>query len=142
MRSVISQIWPTVAKGERVRLFRSYLPEYEDGGQMRDFVYVRDVAACVAWLVRSPPVNGVFNVGSGRARTFDDLARAVFAAAGQPPRIEYIDMPEAVRGAYQYFTEARMGRLRAAGWNDPATALEDGVAVYVRKYLARPDPYL
>jgi ADP-L-glycero-D-manno-heptose 6-epimerase len=142
MRSVVSQIWPLVAKGEPVRLFRSYRADYDDGGQRRDFVYVRDAAACVAWLARSPPVNGVFNLGSGRARTFADLARAVFAAAGQPPRIDYVDMPEGLRDAYQYFTEARMNRLRAAGWNDPATPLEEGVADYVRQYLARPDPYL
>jgi len=141
MRSIISQIWPMVRLGERVRLFRSYRIDYDDGGQMRDFVYVRDVAACVAWLVRTPGVNGVFNLGSGRARSFADLAHAVFAAAGQPARIDYIDMPEGLRDAYQYFTEARMGRLRAAGWSDPATALEDGVTEYVRHYLARPDPY-
>jgi ADP-L-glycero-D-manno-heptose 6-epimerase len=142
MRSVISQIWPRVAKGERVSLFRSYRPDYEDGGQKRDFVHVRDAAACVAWLARSAPLNGIFNLGAGRARTFADLARAVFAAAGQPPRIDYVDMPEGLRGAYQYFTEARMERLRAAGWNDEATSLEDGVTDYVRQYLARPDPYL
>ncbi|MDB5481289.1 MAG: ADP-L-glycero-D-mannoheptose-6-epimerase [Caulobacteraceae bacterium] len=141
MRSVVSQIWPMVRLGERVRLFRSYRVDYEDGGQMRDFVYVRDVAACVAWLVRTPGVCGVFNLGSGRARSFADLAQAVFAAAGQPTHIEYIDMPEGLRDAYQYFTEARMDRLRAAGWNDPATSLEDGVMDYVRRYLARPDPY-
>jgi ADP-L-glycero-D-manno-heptose 6-epimerase len=142
MRSVISQIWPTVAAGERVRLFRSHRADFEDGGQMRDFIYVRDVAACVAWLIGSPPVNGVFNLGSGRARSFADLAHAVFAAAGEPPRIDYIDMPETLRDAYQYFTEARMGRLHAAGWNASATSLEDGVTDYVRQYLARPDPYL
>ncbi len=141
MSSVISQIWPTVRLGERVRLFRSYRVDYEDGGQMRDFVYVRDVARCVAWLVRTPGLSGVFNLGSGRARSFADLARAVFTAAGQPARIDYIDMPEGLRDAYQYFTEARMGRLRAAGWNDPATSLEDGVTQYVRQHLARPDPY-
>jgi ADP-L-glycero-D-manno-heptose 6-epimerase len=141
MRSVISQIWPMVRLGERVRLFRSYRVDYDDGGQMRDFVYVRDVVRCVAWLVRTPGVSGVFNLGSGRARSFADLARAVFAAAGQPAQIDYIDMPEGLRDAYQYFTEARMGRLRAAGWNDPVTSLEDGVAQYVRDYLARPDPY-
>ena len=141
MRSVVSQIWPMVKLGERVRLFRSYRSDYDDGGQKRDFIYVRDVAACVAWLVRMPGVSGVFNLGSGRARSFADLAHAVFAAAGQPPRIDYIDMPDGLRDAYQYFTEARMGRLRAAGWTDPATSLEDGVADYVRRYLARPDPY-
>ena len=123
-------------------MFRSHRPDYADGGQMRDFVYVRDVAACVVWLINAPPVNGIFNLGSGQARSFADLARAAFDAAGQPPRIDYIDMPQPLRGAYQYFTEARMGRLRGVGWNDPATSLEDGVADYIRQYLARPDPYL
>jgi ADP-L-glycero-D-manno-heptose 6-epimerase len=141
MRSVVSQMWPLVAAGEPVRLFRSHRVDYEDGGQMRDFVYVRDIAACVAWLVRTPGVNGVFNLGSGRARSFADLARAVFAAAGEPARIDYIDMPEGLRDSYQYFTEARMGRLRTVGWTDPATSLEDGVTDYVRRYLSRPDPY-
>jgi ADP-L-glycero-D-manno-heptose 6-epimerase len=141
MRSMVAQLWPRVAAGERVRLFRSYRVDYEDGGQMRDFVYVRDVAACIAWIVRTPGLNGVFNLGSGRARTFADLARAVFAAAGEPPRIDYVDMPESLREAYQYYTEARMGRLRAAGWTEPATSVEDGVADYVRQYLSRPDPF-
>ena len=141
MGSIVSQVWPTVRNGERVRLFRSHRVDYDDGGQMRDFVYVRDVVACVAWLVRTPAVSGVFNLGSGRARSFADLARAVFAAAGQPARIDYIDMPETMRDAYQYYTEARMDRLRAAGWNDPATSLETGVTDYVRQFLARPDPY-
>jgi ADP-L-glycero-D-manno-heptose 6-epimerase len=142
MGSIVSQIWPTVRQGERVRLFRSYRTEYDDGGQMRDFIYVRDIADCVTWLVRTPGVSGLFNLGSGRARSFADLARAVFAAAGQPARLDYIDMPEGLRDAYQYFTEARMSRLHAAGWNAPATSLEDGVTDYVRRHLARPDPYL
>jgi ADP-L-glycero-D-manno-heptose 6-epimerase len=142
MRSLVSQIWPTVAKDEPIRLFRSYRPEFADGGQMRDFVYVRDVANCIAWLVQTPRVSGIFNLGSGTARTFNDLARAVFAAAGQPPRIDYVDMPESVRGAYQYFTEARMARLREAGWTEPSTSLEDGVADYVLRYLSRSDRYL
>ncbi len=142
MSSVISQIWPIVSAGGTVQLFRSHRPDYADGGQLRDFVYVRDVVDCVAWLARSEPVNGVFNLGSGRARAFADLAAAVFAAADLPAAIAYIDMPEAMRGAYQYFTEARMERLRAAGWNAPCTSLEEGVTDYVRTYLAQPDPYL
>jgi ADP-L-glycero-D-manno-heptose 6-epimerase len=141
MRSVVAQIWPTVAAGEAVRLFRSENPAYADGGQLRDFVYVRDVAACVAWLARSSGPSGVFNLGSGRARSFADLAGAVFAAAGRPPRIEYVDMPAAMRGKYQYFTQARMERLRRAGWNTPSTDLETAVGDYVRTHLSREDPY-
>jgi ADP-L-glycero-D-manno-heptose 6-epimerase len=141
MRSVISQIWPRVAAGSRVSLFRSYRSDCPDGGQSRDFVYVRDVADCVAWMARSGCVNGIMNLGSGRARSFGDLARAVFAAAGREPSIDYIEMPAAMRGAYQYFTEARMDRLRAAGWNNAPTELEAGVADYVQRYLAQDDPY-
>ena len=141
MSSVASQLWRHVAAKEPVQLFRSHRPGYADGGQMRDFIYVRDVAQCVAWLARTPAVSGVFNLGSGRARTFADLARAVFMASGQEPMIEYIDMPILFRDAYQYFTEARMDRLRNVGWTAEFTPLEDGVADYVRRYLARPDPY-
>jgi ADP-L-glycero-D-manno-heptose 6-epimerase len=142
MRSVVAQIWPQVAAGEPVRLFRSENPAYADGGQLRDFIYVRDVADCVAWLARARCPSGVFNLGSGKARSFEDLARAVFAAAGREPRIEFIDMPPALRGKYQYFTEARMERLRQAGWNTPSTSLEAGVADYVTRFLAADDSYL
>ncbi len=141
MRSVVAQIWPTVVAGEPVRLFRSYRPDYADGAQLRDFVYVRDVADCVVWLAEGRAVNGVFNLGSGQARSFADLARAVFAACGREPRIEFIDMPDSLRGAYQYFTQAEMGRLRAAGWTGRTTSLEDGVADYVKRYLATADRY-
>jgi len=141
MSSVAAQLWRHVAAKEPVKLFRSHRAGYADGGQMRDFIYVRDVAQCIAWLALTPSVNGVFNLGSGRARTFADLAQAVFVAAGQEPMIEYIDMPILFRDAYQYFTEARMDRLRSAGWTSEFTPLEEGVADYVRRYLARSDPY-
>jgi ADP-L-glycero-D-manno-heptose 6-epimerase len=127
--------------GEAV-LFRSHNPDYRDGGQMRDFVWVGDCADVVTWLLDSPNVNGLFNVGTGKARSFADLATAVFRALGREPRIAYVDTPVAIRDKYQYFTEARMERLRAAGYAKPFTALEDGVAAYVRDYLATADPYL
>jgi ADP-L-glycero-D-manno-heptose 6-epimerase len=142
MRSVVTQIWPRVAAGDPVRLFRSDNPDYADGGQLRDFIYVRDVADCIAWMAYAGGPSGVFNLGSGKARTFEDLARAVFVAAGRAPCIEYVDMPAALRGKYQYFTQARMDRLRAAGWNAPSTSLEAGVADYVTGFLATNDPYL
>jgi ADP-L-glycero-D-manno-heptose 6-epimerase len=141
MSSVVSQIWPRIAAGEIVKLFRSENPDYPDGGQLRDFVYVRDVAQCLAWMARTGGVNGIFNLGSGQARSFADLARAAFQAAGREPQIEYVDLPAALSGRYQYFTEAKMDRLRAAGWNAPATSLEDGVEDYVARYLATADPY-
>jgi ADP-L-glycero-D-manno-heptose 6-epimerase len=141
MRSVVAQIWPQVRDGGAVKLFKSEHPDYPDGGQLRDFVYVRDVAACVAWMARSQAPTGLFNIGSGQARSFADLARAVFAAAGREANIEYVDMPEAMRGKYQYFTQARMERLREAGWNAPSTALEAAVADYLTNYLSHDDPY-
>ena len=141
MKSVAAQVWPSVRDGNAVQLFRSYREGIPDGGQKRDFVYVRDVADVVAWLLATPEVNGVFNLGSGQARSFEDLARAVFAAAGQPAQIDYIPMPAAIRDHYQYFTEARMERLASAGFSGAFTSLEDGVADYVRSYLATDDPY-
>lgn len=141
MKSVAAQIWPKVAAGEGVTLFRSHRPDYADGGQSRDFVYVRDAAQVVAWLIESPGVNGIFNLGSGRARSFADLALAVFAAAGRPARIDYVDTPAAIRDQYQYFTQAEMGRLVQAGYSRPFTELEAGIADYVGRYLATGDPY-
>jgi ADP-L-glycero-D-manno-heptose 6-epimerase len=141
MKSVVCQIWPNVAAGEGVRLFKSHHPDYEDGGQLRDFVYVRDVADVVAWLAKSPHVNGVYNLGSGKARSFKALAEATFRAVGREPDIDYSDMPEVLRGKYQYFTQADMSRLRAAGYNAPMTSLEDGVEDYVAGFLNTDDPY-
>lgn len=141
MKSVVAQIWPRVAAGEGVRLFKSHHPDYEDGGQLRDFVYVRDAVDVIAWLARNPTVNGVFNLGSGHARSFRDLAVATFEAVNRAPDITYIDMPEVLRGKYQYYTQADMSRLRAAGYDAPMTSLEDGVADYVAGYLNTDDPY-
>ncbi len=123
-------------------LFRSHNPDYADGGQMRDFVWVGDCCDVVTWLLDNPSVNGLYNVGTGQARSFADLAGSVFRAMGRAPRIAYVETPVAIRDKYQYFTEARMERLRAAGYAAPFTSLEDGVATYVRNFLATPDPYL
>jgi ADP-L-glycero-D-manno-heptose 6-epimerase len=142
MMSVAAQIWPDVAAGRAVRLFKSYRAGVADGGQLRDFVYVRDVADVVEWLASRPGVSGVFNLGSGRARSFKEMAEAVFRAAGKAPLIEYIPMPEAIRDRYQYFTEARLDRLRRAGYEGQFTSLEDGIGDYVGGYLSKPDPYL
>lgn len=141
MKSVVAQIWPKVQAGEPVTLFRSHNPAYADGGQMRDFVFVQDVVDMVEWLLETPAVSGVFNAGSGQARSFLDLAHATFAAAGKTPRIEYVDTPETIRDKYQYFTEARMERVRAAGFGGQATPLEEGVRRYVQDFLATADPY-
>ena len=141
MKSVVAQIWPKVQAGETVSLFKSHNPNYPDGGQLRDFVYVDDVVNIIDWLLQTPDVSGVFNAGSGQARSFADLARATFAAAGKEPSIAYIDMPEVIRDRYQYFTEASMVRIRAVGFNGQSTPLEEGVRRYVQEFLSKPDPY-
>ena len=140
-KSVVATAYPAAARGEPVRLFKSHDPRYADGGQLRDFIWVGDCVAVMLWLLAHDEVNGLYNVGTGQARSFDDLAGALFAALEREPEIEYIDMPEAIRERYQYFTEARMARLRSAGYEEPFTSLEDGVASYVRDYLNRKDPY-
>ena len=141
MKSVVAQIWPKVAAGEPVTLFRSHNPDYADGGQMRDFVFVDDVVDIIDWLLETPAVSGVFNAGSGQARSFLDLAHATFAAAGKDARVEYVDTPESIRDKYQYFTEARMERVRAAGYAGQSTPLEEGVRRYVQDFLMQADPY-
>ena len=141
MKSVIAQIWPRVAAGETVSLFRSHHPDYADGGQLRDFVFVDDVVDIVDWLLCAPRISGILNAGSGQARSFLDLARATFAAAGKEERVSYIDMPEAIRERYQYFTEAKMDRVRALGFSGQSTPLEEGVRRYVEGFLSQPDPY-
>ncbi|MBV8975452.1 MAG: ADP-glyceromanno-heptose 6-epimerase [Sinobacteraceae bacterium] len=142
MRSVIAQKYPLAASGQPVTLFRSHRSDVPDGGQKRDFIYVRDCVEVVQWLLSHPEVKGLYNLGSGRARSFADLAHALFAALQRPPRIEYIDTPEAVRAHYQYFTEARMERLHEVGYTGEFTSLEAGVADYVQRYLSQSDPYL
>ncbi|WP_029673118.1 ADP-glyceromanno-heptose 6-epimerase [Brevundimonas naejangsanensis] len=141
MKSVVAQIWPKVQAGETVSLFRSHNPNYPDGGQLRDFVFVDDVVNIILWLLENEAVSGVFNAGSGQARSFADLARATFAAAGKKPSIAYVDMPEAIRDRYQYFTEANMDRIRALGYGGQSTPLEEGVRRYVQDFLAQSDPY-
>jgi ADP-L-glycero-D-manno-heptose 6-epimerase len=141
MQSVVAQKHPLVASGKPVTLFTSHHPDYPDGGQLRDFVWVDDCVDVMLWLLEHRAVSGLFNVGSGKARSFADLARAIATAAKVPPRIEFMPMPEEIRPNYQYFTEARLDRLRAAGYVKPSTPLEEGVRQYVEGYLARPDRY-
>ena len=139
-KSVVAAIYPDAARGRPVRLFKSYDRRYPDGGQRRDFVWVGDCVAVMLWLMDNPSVSGLFNVGTGTARTFADLARALFAALGREPRIDYVEMPAAMRTHYQYFTEARMERLRRAGYAMPFATIEDGVRRYVQDHLSRADP--
>ena len=142
MMSVVRKAFTQIGEGGRLKLFRSHHPDYADGGQLRDFVYVKDCVDIMWWLTEHPEVGGIFNIGTGVARSFKDLGLAVFAAMGRTPDIEFIDMPVAIRGKYQYFTQAEMGKLRAAGYDAPMTALEDGVADYVNNHLQQDDAYL
>ncbi|TVQ83806.1 MAG: ADP-glyceromanno-heptose 6-epimerase [Micavibrio sp.] len=140
--SVACKLYPAVAEGGGATLFKSHRPDYGDGGQMRDFVYVKDCVKVMLWFFENPDKNGLFNVGTGKARSFDDLARAIFTAAGREPDITYVDMPKELRAQYQYFTEADMQKIRAAGYMEEFTELEDGIADYVRNYLSKKDGYL
>ncbi len=141
MQSVLTKRWPDIAAGRPVRLFKSCHPGYPDGGQRRDFVYVRDAERVVLWLLDHPAASGLFNVGTGLARSFYEFMAAGFAAVGRAPRIEYVDMPEDIRDKYQYFTEARTDRLRAAGYPHAPMPLEAAVAEYVSRHLSQPNPY-
>ncbi|MBQ7252555.1 MAG: ADP-glyceromanno-heptose 6-epimerase [Kiritimatiellae bacterium] len=136
MRSVVHKAFGQIRREGRISLFRSYRADYADGEQKRDFVYVKDVVdVCLFFGEENREAGGLFNVGTGKARSWLDLARAVFAALEIPEQIEFIEMPESLRPKYQYFTEADVSRLRAAGYGAPFTSLEDGVADYVRNHL-------
>lgn len=136
MRSVVHKSYQQIAAGQDISLFRSCRPDYADGEQRRDFIYVRDAVAVTLHFAEHRETSGLFNCGTGLSRTWLDLARAVYAAAGREPRISFIDMPELLRAKYQYFTEADLTKLRAAGYRQPFHSLEDGIRDYVRSHLA------
>ncbi|AMN43487.1 ADP-glyceromanno-heptose 6-epimerase [Rhodoplanes sp. Z2-YC6860] len=141
MMSLVAKRFDDAKAGRTVRLFKSHRAGIADGDQRRDFIYVDDVVAVVRWLMEAPQVSGIFNVGTGKARSFRDLVTAVFHALKLEPKIEYVDMPEKIRGQYQYFTEAKVDRLRRAGYNAGFTSLEDGVTRYVTQFLNTADCY-
>ncbi|MBI3675789.1 MAG: ADP-glyceromanno-heptose 6-epimerase [Proteobacteria bacterium] len=141
MRSVVAQNFARVRDGESIRLFKSERPDFADGGQKRDFIYVRDCVDVILWLLDNPKVSGLFNIGTGLAHSWLDLANAFFGALNLPPRIEFVPKPAEISHRYQYFTEARMTKLRAAGYSKAFTTLEDGVSDYVKRYLSNSDPY-
>jgi ADP-L-glycero-D-manno-heptose 6-epimerase len=141
-QSVVAHMYPKAAAGEGTRLFRSHHPDYSDGGQKRDFVFVEDCADVTEWLLAGERSAGIVNVGSGRARTFLELAQALYAALGAAPQIEFVDTPPDIRRNYQYFTEADLTRLRALGYDRQFTGIEAGVGAYVRDFLSKDDPYL
>jgi ADP-L-glycero-D-manno-heptose 6-epimerase len=142
MISVVKVKHDEVAAGKPARLFKADQPGMADGDQRRDFIWVGDVVDVMLWLLDTPAANGLFNVGTGLARSYLDLAHAVCDAAGAERRVEFIDMPEKLRGQYQSFTQASTDRLRAAGYAGQFTPLEEGIRRYVQTHLAQPDPYL
>lgn len=140
-KSVIAHIFPTAQKDETVYLFKSYHPDYKDGQQLRDFVWVGDVADVILWMLAHKNVSGLFNVGTGQARSFYDLAKATFTALGLKEKIDFKEMPVELRGKYQYYTQANLTKLRQAGYDKPMTSLEEGIRQYVCDYLVKEDPY-
>ena len=141
MMSVLARRFDDVKAGRVVQLFKSHRDGIADGDQRRDFIYVDDVVRVIMWLLATPSVSGLFNVGTGKARSFRELMLAAYAALGTRPNIEYVDMPEAIRGSYQYFTQSKVDRLHRAGYNGGFTTLEDAVKAYVGDYLDRPDRF-
>jgi len=142
MRSMVHKSYGQISETGKVRLFKSHRPEYRDGAQARDFVYIKDCVEVLWWFFQHRGVGGIFNLGSGYARTWNDLTQAVFDALGTKKQIDYIEMPEAIRDQYQYFTEAKMDKLRSAGCPVTFRSLEDAVYDYIVNHLKTKDPYL
>ena len=141
-RSVAVQLFEQIRDSDAARLFKSDDPDYPDGGQMRDFVWVGDCVSVTLWLLDADTApSSVYNVGSGTARTFEEKARICFDLLGKPVNIEYIDLPDKLRGKYQYFTLAALHKLRQAGYDKPATSLEDGLKAYIHGYLMSDDSF-
>jgi ADP-L-glycero-D-manno-heptose 6-epimerase len=141
MMSVLARRFDDIKAGRAVQLFKSHRDGIADGDQRRDFIYVDDVVRVMMWLMATPDVSGIFNVGTGKARSFKDMMLSAYAALGLAPNIQYIDMPEAIRDSYQYFTESEVERLQRAGYNGGFTALEDAVETYVKGFLDRADRF-
>ena len=141
MMSVLARRFDDIRAGRVVQLFKSHREGIADGDQRRDFVYVDDVVRVIMWLLATPSISGIFNVGTGKARSFRDLMLSAYAALGTAPNIQYVDMPEAIRGSYQYFTQSNVDRLQRAGYNGGFTALEGAVETYVKDFLDRADRF-
>lgn len=137
MRSMVLKAYEQIKRDGKIRLFKSYHPDYRDGEQLRDFIYVKDAVEMTLFFFEKPEINGIFNAGTGIPRSWNDLAKAVFSALGLKPKIEYIDMPEEIKGKYQYFTKADITKLKKAGYNKPTLSLEDGIKDYVVNYLEK-----
>jgi len=141
MMSFVVKAFEQIKTTGKVRLFKSYRPEYADGEQVRDFLYVKDAVNMTLFFFDNPYINGIFNIGSGETRTWNDLVIAVFVGMGGKPNIEYIEMPPSIRSQYQYFTQADLSKLRKAGYSKQTTPLEDAIRDYIQNYLEK-DLYL
>ena len=141
MMGVLARRFDDIKAGRAVPLFKSHRDGVADGDQRRDFIYVDDVVRVIMWLLATPSVGGIFNVGTGKARSFKDLVLSAYAALGTEPNIQYVDMPEQIRAGYQYFTQADVDRLQRAGYNGGFTALEEAVDTYVKDFLDRADRF-
>jgi len=137
MASVIFHAFNQIKANGQMKLFRSHNPAYKDGEQLRDFIYVRDVADIIIFLMKTRKQSGIYNLGTGKARSFLDLVRATFKAMDVPENIQFVDTPIDIRDKYQYFTEANMNKLRSLGYDKPFTSLEEGVTDYVKNYLMK-----
>lgn len=135
MASLIYKTIPTVLAEKKIRLFKSYHPDFKDGEQKRDFIYIKDIVNVIYWLYENQSINGIFNLGTGDARSWNHLAQSVFGALNIPLKIEYIQMPQKLKGAYQYFTQADMNKLRSAGYKEPFTSLDKGIEDYILNHL-------
>ena len=142
MASVVFKAFHQIKKTGRMKLFKSHREGYQDGEQCRDFVYVKDCVDVMWWLLTHESVNGLFNLGTGKARSWNDLAKSLFDAMGYSPRIDYVDMPESLRDNYQYFTQAKVDRLKKTGCPMVFRSLEDAVKDYVLNHLATDNPYI
>ncbi|MHC4467106.1 MAG: ADP-glyceromanno-heptose 6-epimerase [Planctomycetota bacterium] len=137
MRSFVLKAFEQVNAKGKVALFKSHNPEYADGEYVRDFLYVKDAVEMTLFFLDNPKLSGIYNIGTGKARNWNDMVMAVFAAMGKKPKIEYIEMPESIRYQYQYFTQAEMSKLKKAGYDKPTTSLEEAVEDYVQNYLLK-----
>ena len=134
-------VFQPINKRLKMKLFKSYNQDYKDGEQLRDFIWVGDVVDVILWMLKNPQVNGIYNVGTGQARSFYDLAKATWKAMGKEPKIGFKEMPETLRDKYQYYTQADLTHLRSIGYSQPMTSLEEGVRQYVQNYLNQEDMY-
>jgi ADP-L-glycero-D-manno-heptose 6-epimerase len=141
MASVIFHTYNQIQKSGEMKLFQSHNPDFKDGEQMRDFVYVKDVVDVMYFLMHHRKDSGIYNLGSGKARTFLDLAKNTFKALDKEPNINFVPTPEDIRDKYQYFTEAKMSKLATIGYHKPFYTLEEGVGDYVKNYLSKGEYY-